>query len=160
MRWYKDPWDDIRRCENSMNHLFEDFWGKSPVLLHSGDTCLAPVAKGEDEGDVVWEPYTDIRETEKEILLTADIPGVKKEDIEINVTDEGIEIRAETDLEKDDEKDGFIRRERSYSRYYRGYSLPSAVDPEKADATYNNGVLEIRLPKKTVEKKGKTIDVK
>ncbi len=155
----RDPWDDIRRFENNIGNIFEEFWGRGggPLLLPTGEACLAPAVKAED---VAWEPYTDIQETENEVVLTADIPGVEKEDIEINATEDGVEIKAETRFEEDEEKEGFVRRERGYRRFYRKYALPAAVDPAKAEARYNNGVLEVKLPKKKVGKKGSTVEVK
>ncbi len=161
MMWNRDPWYDLLRFEDSLNTIFEDFLGKGNPLenetcqLPCGDKDLAPVK----EGDVVWKPYTDIQETEKEVVLIADIPGVKKEDIKVNVTEEGVEIKAEKEFEKDEEKEGYIRRERSYSSFYRNYGLPARVDPKKAKAKYENGVLELTLTKKAEGKKGATINV-
>jgi len=153
------PWDDVRRFENTMGNIFEEFCcgGEGHALLPTDEACLTPAVKAED---VAWEPYTDIQETEKEFVLTADIPGVEKKDIEINATEDGVEIKAETRLGEDEEKEGFVKRERSYRRFYRKYALPAAVDPAKAEAQYNNGVLEVKLSKKKVGKKGSTVEVK
>ncbi len=150
MSW--DPWEEFREFERRMNRLFRDFWGMRP-RLPARERALEP---REELGLI--QPFTDILETDKEIVVSAEIPGVAKDDISINVREDSIEISAETKREEEEEKEGFIRRERSYGRYYRSYALPSPVNPEEAKATYKNGVLEVRMPKTEV-KKGKIVKV-
>lgn len=147
--WW-DPFEEMHDLERRMNRAMRRFWGGTarPAL---------PAAEGTTKEWAV-EPYTDIVDKDGELVLTADIPGVEKEDIKINISDGSIEISAETKKEEKEEKEGYIRRERSYGRYYRSYSLPAAVDPEKVKAKYNNGVLEVRLPK-TEAKKGKSVKI-
>jgi HSP20 family protein len=142
--WW-DPFEEMREFQRRMNRMMRGF---------AGGRSMLPAPEGAIE-EYRIEPYTDIMETDKEVILTADMPGLKKEDIKINVTADSIQISAETEKEEKEEKEGYLRRERSYGRYYRSYSLPSAVDPEKVKATYKNGVLEVRLPK-TEAKKGKS----
>ncbi|MFQ6136824.1 MAG: Hsp20/alpha crystallin family protein [Candidatus Hydrothermarchaeales archaeon] len=151
MRW--DPYEEIRRLERQMNRLFAEFWGERPRLLGPGKTALKPY---EEVGAI--EPYTDIQETDKEIIITAEIPGVEKEEIDINATEDRIEISAESKREVEEKEGGYLRRERSYGRYYRSYALPASVTPENAKANYKNGVLEVRLPKKEI-KKGTSVKV-
>lgn len=147
--WW-DPFEEMREIERRMNSAMRRFWGGSarPAL---------PAAKG-DVQLYSKEPYTDIMETDKEVILTAEMPGVKKEDIKINVTDSQIEISAETKREEKEEKEGYVWRERSYGSYYRSYTLPSAVDTENVKASYKNGVLDVRMPKSEA-KKGKSIKI-
>ncbi len=152
MSW--DTFEELREFERRMNRLFKEFFGKGVTALPGGMTDIIPYRK--EAG--IREPYTDIQETDKEVILTAEMPGIKKGDIKVNTTEDSIEISAETKREEKEEKKGFLRKERSYSGYYRRYTLPSKVDPEKAKATYNNGVLEIKLPKTEI-KKGKNIRV-
>ncbi|MFQ6105515.1 MAG: Hsp20/alpha crystallin family protein [Candidatus Hydrothermarchaeaceae archaeon] len=148
MRW--DPYDEIRKIERRMNKIFEDFWSGGPKLLGSG------------KGDVILyegalsgyrEPFTDIIETEKEVVVTAEIPGVEKEDIKINTTEDRIKITAEARHEKREEKEGYVRRERGYESFYRVLALPAEVEAEKAKATYKNGILEVVLPKAKTARK-------
>ncbi|MFQ6051698.1 MAG: Hsp20/alpha crystallin family protein [Candidatus Hydrothermarchaeota archaeon] len=153
MSW--DPWEEFREIEKRMNRLFRDLWGLRRgwrPSLPARERAIEPREEG------LIQPFTDIIETDKEIVVSAEIPGVAKEDININVTEDSIEISAETKREEKEEREGYIRRERSYGKYYRSYSLPSSVNPDEAKATYKNGVLEIRLPKTEV-KKGKTIKI-
>jgi HSP20 family protein len=90
---------------------------------------------------------------DKEIIATAEMPGLEKKDIKINVTEDMLEISTETKQEEKKEEKGYIYRERRSGSYYRAISLPSPVDPDNSKATYENGVLEIKMPKTEVKKK-------
>jgi HSP20 family protein len=92
-------------------------------------------------------------ESDKEIITTAEMPGLEKQDIKINVTEDMLEISAETKQEEKKEEKGYIYRERRSGSYYRAISLPSTVDSDNSKATYENGVLEIKMPKTEVKKK-------
>jgi HSP20 family protein len=92
-------------------------------------------------------PDVDVEERGNDIVVTADMPGMDKSDIKVNVTDGNVlEISAEKKAEAKKEEQGYIRRERMYNRYYRSIRLPVPVDKTKAKATYNNGVLEVTIP--------------
>ncbi|MCK4937489.1 MAG: Hsp20/alpha crystallin family protein [Methanosarcinales archaeon] len=139
--------DDFRRFEEMMNRMYGDFWGRpSRLLLPSGEreSLLPAQAK---------QPFIDIIEGDKEIIATAEMAGLEKEDISINLTSDRLEISAETKKEEKKEEDGYIYRERHSGRYYRAVSLPSTIDPDNAKASYKNGVLEIKMPKSKVIKK-------
>lgn len=150
--WW-DPYDEMRELERRMNRLFRELGGRGPRrrLLGRGEKGLATLG--------AREPFTDIMETEGSVIVTAELPGVKKENININATEEGIEISAEVKTEAKVEEKGFYRRERSYDRYYRSYSLPARVKPNEARATYKNGVLEVVLPKAEAGEKGRSIKI-
>jgi HSP20 family protein len=133
---------EIRDMERRMNRLMRETWGEPRLVLPSGETALVPF--GEVEG--VIRPFSDIEDTDGEIVVTAEVPGFEKKDIRINATESSLEISAEKKEEKKEEKKGYLIRERSHGRYYRFYSLPSTVAPE-------NGLLEVRLPKTEMKKK-------
>jgi len=143
-----EPWDDFRRFEEMMNRMFENFSGKptSRRLLSSGE-------RGAVVPSEYREPFIDVMESDKEIIATAEMPGLEKQDIKINVTEDMLEISAETKQEEKKEEKGYIYRERRSGSYYRAISLPSTVDPDNSKATYENGVLEIKMPKTEVKKK-------
>ena len=143
-----EPWDDFRRFEEMMNRMFENFSGKttSRRLLSSGE-------RGAVVPSEYREPFIDLVESDKEIIATAEMPGLEKQDIKINVTEDMLEISAETKQEEKKEEKGYIYRERRSGSYYRAISLPSPVDPDNSKATYENGVLEIKMPKTEVKKK-------
>ena len=143
-----EQWDDFRRFEEIMNRMFEEFWGRPSArrLLSSGERG-AVVPSGQRE------PFIDLIESDKEIIATAEMPGLEKQDININVTEDRLEISAEIKHEEKKEEKGYIYRERRSGSYYRAISLPSPVDPDNSKATYENGVLEIKMPKTEVKKK-------
>ena len=118
---------------------------------------LVPKSRGP-----VRAPDVDIIDVGTEIHLVADLPGVKKEDIDISLTPDVIDISAESKAEIAREQLPYARRERGYMAYKRSMRLPAAVIPDKAKARFNNGVLEVTMPRKEpVEKvKGVKVEVK
>ena len=143
-----DAWNDFRRFEEMMNRMFEEVWGRPGrrLLLPSGE-------RGELVPAEHRQPSIDVVETEKEVVATAEMPGLEKADIKINLTEDSLEISAETKHEEKKEEKGYVYRERRSGSYYRAISLPSPVDPDNSKATYNNGILEIKMPKTEIKKK-------
>lgn len=140
-----DPVEEIRKIQQEINRMFSNIFSR-PL---NTDTSL--------EGN--WrEPLIDVFEDENHVIVTAEIPGVDKEDIKLNVTEDGLEIRAEKRKERKEETEKSRRLERTYTGFYRYIELPVEVIPEKATATYKNGILEVKIPK-TEKKKGVQIKV-
>jgi len=112
------------------------------------------------EGAGAFAPAVDVSEKEDAFHIRADLPGVKKDDLEITFQDGVLTINAETSEEKREEKEGrVIRQERRYGKFVRSMNLGDAVDPDKIKADYKDGVLDLVLPK--AEKvKPRKIDVK
>ncbi|MCX8057817.1 MAG: Hsp20/alpha crystallin family protein [Spirochaetes bacterium] len=104
-------------------------------------------------------PAIDIEQDENNFYIKADIPGLTKDDIEIELKDGMLTLRGEKKVEKEEKKKECFRKERWEGKFERTISLPDYIDTEKAEATYNNGVLEITLPKKE-EKKPKKLTLK
>jgi len=94
-----------------------------------------------------WVPPVDVKETENEFILHADIPGVDPKDIDVHMENGLLTIKGQRESEKTDEKDGYTRVERSYGSFYRRFSMPDTADAEKINAKCNNGVLKITIPK-------------
>jgi HSP20 family protein len=129
-----DPFEELRRIQQRMGGIF----GEMPEEL------LPERLSGRMLTEI---PNVDIIEKGNDVIVTADMPGVDKNDIKINVRDNNIlDISAQKQTEEEEKEKGFIRHERAYKRYYRSIMLPVPVDKAKAKATYNNGVLEIILP--------------
>ncbi|WP_297074131.1 Hsp20/alpha crystallin family protein [Thermococcus sp.] len=142
---YWDPFDIMREIQEEIDAIFRDFmrgpriWGyREPRELAVSET---------------WrEPFVDIFDRGDRFVITVELPGVRKEDIKLRVTEDTVYIEAQIRREKELEEEGAIRVERYYSGYRRVIRLPEEVIPEKAKARYNNGVLEIELPKKAPKK--------
>jgi HSP20 family protein len=105
-----------------------------------------------------WSPSVDIAETDQALVLTADVPGVRMEDVEIKIEDGTLSFSGKREFQKEDKNGGYHRIERSYGSFHRAFALPETVDFEQVSASYDNGVLKITLPKKEVAKP-KTIKV-
>src|SRR5437762_6305538 len=130
IRW--NPFRDVTVLQNQMNRLFEDaLQGWSP---DSGTTTA-------------WAPPADIYETESDLVLQADLPGIDPKQIDLRVENNVLTIRGERRFEPKVEQENFHRVERSYGTFSRSFTLATAVDSEKIQATYKNGVLSITLPK-------------
>ncbi|MCA9459177.1 MAG: Hsp20/alpha crystallin family protein [Nanoarchaeota archaeon] len=146
----KDLWNiekEFERMRRQMDHLMNGFFSDSferdaPLLGSSNKNKLLDTS--------FKTPATDIYETDKEVVAKIDVPGVKKEDIKLEVKNGMLSLKAEHKLEKEDknEKKGFHRIERSYRGFARSFSLPAQVDETKVKAEYKNGILEVHMPKK------------
>jgi HSP20 family protein len=109
--------------------------------------------------EMEFSPNIDIYEEENDVVVKAELPGIKKEDIDISLTEDTITVAGEKKAEHKVEKKNFCRYESSYGSFSRTMALPSDVRPDKVKAEFKNGVLEIRMPK-TEEAKKKEIKVK
>jgi HSP20 family protein len=115
-----------------MNRLFDDaFKGEEKDIVSSS-----------------WAPSVDIYETENELVLNAEIPGIEEDDIEIKIEDNTLTLHGERKLEEETQEENYHRIERSYGSFYRSFSLPHYIDQEKIKAEHDNGVLRIHMPKK------------
>ena len=139
-----DPFEEIRRIKKEIDKMISDFLGREKGYKPS-------ISLTKD----VKEPLIDIYETDNKIILLAEIPGVRKEDIVVKVSDDAVEISAEIRRDEKIEKANIVKREREYTRFRRFVQLPVNIDTEGAKATYKNGVLEIELPKSEEKKKVK-----
>ncbi len=143
-----DRLNDFRKFEEMMNRMFEEFWGRPSrqLMLPSGE-------RGEIVPAESRQPFIDVIETDKEIIATAEMPGLEKQDIKINLTEDRLEISAEIKQEEKKEEKGYLYREICSGNFYRAISLPSSVDADNAQASYKNGILDIKMPKKEVKEK-------
>ena len=99
-----------------------------------------------------WTPHVDVLETENEIVVKADLPGVDEKDIDIKIENGTLTLKGERKVENDDTEKGYHRIERGYGSFVRCFSVPTSVDPEKVNASYKSGVLSVTLPKKEAAK--------
>ncbi len=135
-------WDPFRELD-MMRSEWEDFLRRAfPV-------------RWEDE----WlRPAVEVSETDNEVIVKAEVPGLEKKDLKLTVTDDTLVIRGETREEKEDKKRNYFRREIRYGAIYREVPLPADVVPDKAKARLRKGILEVRIPK-AEEAKAKEIKV-
>ena len=125
-------------------------WGMLNQLHQEIDRLFDTHSREEENGSVVtsdWAPAVDIKETENAFELHADIPGVKPEDIEVQMDNGILTIKGERRSEEKVESEGYKRVERQWGTFYRRFSLPDTADAEKINAKSENGVLQITIPK-------------
>ncbi|NDV50346.1 Hsp20/alpha crystallin family protein [Salipiger sp. PrR003] len=136
----------IATLQRDMNRLFEGFWNRV------GELDL-PWGSGEARSDVV--------ETDNAVEVSIELPGMDMKDIEVSVSDDMLTVKGEKKIERQEEKKGYYLSERSYGAIYRTIPLPPGVDGEKAEASFKDGVLTIRLPQTPeAQAKVKRIEVK
>jgi HSP20 family protein len=95
-----------------------------------------------------WQPAVDIFEAEDELVINMDLPGVRKEDIQVNLNDSTLTISGERHLEQEDRRDRYHRVERTYGQFARSFTIPTNVNREALKAEYSDGVLRLHLPKR------------
>lgn len=137
---------DLDTMQKRMNRMFSDFLSR-----REGD--------GEELSPGVWNPAVDVVEHDDSFVIEAELPGMNKDDIKISVANDVLTIRGEKKIEKEDKKKNYHRTERSYGGFTRTFTLPANVKADKVEAEFNNGVLNITVPK-SEEAKPKQIDVK
>ena len=155
MVWFNDDvMDEWDRMQNEMDHLFGRIFGAQPLLAHRGSNALAPLTG-------FRMPVCQMKHTPKSVVTTFEIPGVDKGDIQLNVTDDSIEVKVEKKQEKEVKKKDMQAYSSVQRRFYRKIPLPVDVIAGKATAEYKDGVLKVEVPKKKVlEAKPNRISVK
>jgi HSP20 family protein len=93
-----------------------------------------------------WTPQVDVEQRGNELIIRADLPGMSKDDVKVDVTDDAITIQGERRREQEEQREGVYRSERSHGQFYRMIALPEGAKPEEAKATFKDGVLEITMP--------------
>jgi len=139
------PFALVRRFGEEMDNLFADFG--------FGRGLLAPIERGTNLAQGLWSPEVEMFERGQDIVVRADLPGLTKDDVNVEVADNGITIEGERKNEIDKKGEGYYRSERTYGKFYRRLPLPDGVKAEDAEATFSNGVLEITMPAAKAEPK-------
>jgi len=131
--------DSYRSIQQEMNRLFDEFF-EEPFGLRSLRAF---------EGFEDFTPRLDVYETEKEINISAELPGMEEKDIDISLHNNVLTISGKKQSEEVEKGKSFYRRERSYGAFQRSIELPGEVDEEKIEATYDKGILKVTVPKPT-----------
>ena len=120
-----------------------------PAVFRAFDDMFQQVLAG-PVGSRQWIPAVDVVENPNELVIAADLPGVKKEDVDVQIEDGTLTLTGTRKFENSESKEGYHRLERSYGSFRRAFTLPESVDPEKVAAAFADGVLKITLPKKEI----------
>jgi HSP20 family protein len=130
VRW--DTGREVDTLQTEMNGVFDAFFGNRPG---NGGTARR------------WVPAMDLVEDKNDLVLRADLPGLSEDDVDIEVKDGVLTISGERKTEEKKEEEGYYRVERAFGRFSRSLTLPDGIDPEQVKAKFDNGVLEVRIPK-------------
>jgi HSP20 family protein len=131
----------LERFADEVDRMFDEFglgrgwglgrkWGRATPAAESA----------------MWTPRIDVSQRNNELVIRADLPGMNKDDVKVDVTDDGIVIQGERRREHEEEKGGIYRSERSYGSFYRAIPLPEGAITDQAKASFKDGVLEITMP--------------
>jgi HSP20 family protein len=127
VRW--DPSREVDTLQSEVNRIFDTFFGGNDVRTRR------------------WVPAMDLVETDDHLVLRADLPGLKRDDVDIEVKDGVLTISGERKAEQEERSEGFYRVERAFGSFSRSLTLPDGVDAQQVSADFTDGVLEVRIPK-------------
>ncbi|MGD2269538.1 MAG: Hsp20/alpha crystallin family protein [Desulfobacterales bacterium] len=145
VKW--DPFRNVATLQDRINRLFEDAFPR-------------PRDQEDDLSLCAWRPAVDIYETENGLVLKAELPGIKKEDVSVEIKDNILTLKGDRTADKEISEDNYFRRERCFGSFQRSFNLEHNVQPDKIKAKFKNGILEVEIPKPEQEKPKKiTVDV-
>jgi len=151
-----NPFGMMRRFSKDMERLFQDFQGyRFPSVLSPERWPFRS-----DFEEMEWMPHVEVLQNNGQFIVRADLPGVTKDDINVELTDDMLTISGERKEEKEEKGEGFYRSERSYGNFYRQFPLPEGALIENAEAIFKNGVLEVNMPAPKVEPATRKLEVK
>jgi HSP20 family protein len=136
-----NPFRELARIEQELNKVFNE-------LVPTKAVSEVPQVQG-------WTPRVDVYEKDNKIVIEAEIPGAKKEDIEVKIRDNAVVIKGEVKKEEEKKEENYYRSERFYGVFERVIPLPAEVKAEEAKASFENGILKLEIPKATAEKEVK-----
>jgi len=143
VRW--EPFRELNALQNEMNRLFNTVFD-TPAGTGNGGTMRR------------WLPAMDLVETDEHFVLRADLPGMGEDDVKIELEDNTLTISGERKAEHESNNEGFYRVERAFGSFSRSLTLPQGVDPAAVAASFDRGVLEVRIPKPE-ERKPRRIEI-
>jgi len=131
---------EVGGLQNHINRLFDDPFFSLGVRF------------GGDEESALWNPKVDVVEKENQYLVSAELPGIEKDNISVDLKGRTLTLSGERKAEKEVKEGNYHCQERTYGRFCRSFRLPEAVDPEKVKAEFKNGILTVEVPKTENEK--------
>ncbi|MFW6282462.1 MAG: Hsp20/alpha crystallin family protein [Minisyncoccales bacterium] len=149
----KAIWSEIALLQDQIDELFEN------MFLGNLNSSESRMIKNSNNKDIIEgnyrKPITSMRETNKYLIEEIEMPGVTKEDINIDIDENTVQIRAEKEEVEEEEEDESYSSKKHHTAFYKKFILPKYVDPKNADAEYKNGILRIKMPKRNIEGKEK-----
>jgi HSP20 family protein len=152
---HANPFGMMRRFTKDMERLFNDF---EAFRFTNFFKEFAPFRMELDT--IEWVPQIEVLQNNGQFMVRADLPGLTKDDVAVEVTDDVLTISGERNEEKEENREGLYRSERRYGSFYRQIPLPEGAQTENAAATFRNGVLEITMPAPKVETSTRKLEIK
>jgi HSP20 family protein len=155
------PYDEVRRLQKRMNRLMEDLglsdfeskYVDEMQRLQKRMSELMEEAEKTPLDKSIIMPLADVKETDENVIVTMDLPGIEKEDVDISIAEDELRVMAERKTETEVSEKDFHKRERTYRKFERILKLPVAVKVDEAKASLKEGVLEVTLPKEVITAK-------
>jgi len=137
VRW--SPWREMTTLQNRFNRMFDDPFFRIGRLDNDADMGM-------------WNPTVDLYEKDNNFVIKAELPGVDKKDITIDLKDRVLTLSGERSYDNEVKEENYYRRERSYGKFQRAFTLPADVDSDKIKAEFKDGVLQVEVPKPEEQK--------
>jgi HSP20 family protein len=134
--WGSSPFRALQRMADQMDRMFDDFG--------FGHRWARPAWR--ETRAEMWAPDIDVFQKNNEVTIRADLPGLKREDVSVDITEDSVSIQGERKVEREEEREGYYRSERSYGSFCRVIPLPEGAITDQAKANFHDGVLEITIP--------------
>ena len=155
------PFAFMRRCTEDMDRLFEEFGMGRGLMPNFFGRELAP-RRPESSGvfsQAIWSPQVEVFKRGDQLVIRADLPGLNKDDVHLDLTDDALTIEGERRFEHEENQGGVYRSERSYGSFRRQIPLPEGVNAENATATFRDGVLEVTMPMPEPRRASRRIEI-
>jgi HSP20 family protein len=160
---FGNPFGVMRSFMDQMDRFFDDFMGLGGGRSRQPGLSPAPQATGLSGASgmaSLWYPQIEVMERNGNLVICADLPGMRKEDVHLEVHDNYLALQGERHQEQQGGQEGYYRSERSYGRFFRTVPLPEGINPDQARASFKDGVLEVTVPLPNREQKqGRRIEI-
>jgi HSP20 family protein len=153
--WLASPFETFDRMAEEMDRTFDRMFRDFGMPRRSW--LPRPFQSRAHEG--LWAPRIEAFQKNDRYIVRADLPGLKKDEVQVELTDEALTIRGERREEKEEEREGYYHSEREYGQFYRSIPLPEGVITESAQASFNNGVLEISMQAPPAETRSRRLEI-
>jgi HSP20 family protein len=145
--FFNNPFSAMRRMHDEMDRIFGEAFGGRPGSTAAGG------------GLAMWSPTVEVSERDNELVVCAELPGLRPEDVKVEITDDALVIEGERKQEREDKQEGRWHSERRYGRFHRTIPLPEGATAEQARADFKNGELQITVPVQRPQSKRRQIPI-
>ena len=153
------PFSIMRRISDVMDRFFENF-GMGRSVFPGADQGFGQRGTGAQNVPSMWSPHIEVCERNGKLLIQADLPGIKRDDINVRIESDAVILQGERNQEQTTNQSGYFRSERSYGSFYRSIPLPEGTNTESASASFRDGVLEIELDAPREPQRGRTLEIR